>query len=400
MAAKEAKALAALEAQKAALLGWGGISEDDRARQLAALQQQEAAVRAGLASDREAAQARLRERLAARRAQGAAAAVLAGDAELPALQEEAEEEGPMLLPHSSDEEGPEAEEDEEAAEQRRRQQWLDGLLETSPMLKTLSDVQDLLRRIEGLPPPPCPNPGSFPAEGDARFRLEGRLQPSDLGSLSPAAVTTLEFGRLLVRLLREKEDGPDVVLELADTLPRNNYENNAFRRSFFFQHHPGVLFVRRKRAENVGDFMVILLHCLAHIAADELVDDESPRQRKLFYRVRHSSRQRAKLPSLFNLPCLLQFLRCVCRNFLFSPALVRNLAVAGKGAKTEAVMAAVQQRAAVLQAGDPLATARAHKADCHVMGTHQGATRFVEGELGVEHKDVAGRMIGLKSNKE
>lgn len=311
MAAKEAKALAALEAQKAALLGAGDISEDDRARQLAALQQQEAAVRAGLASDRDAAQARLRERLAARRAQGAAAAVLSGDAELPSLREdaEAEEEGPRFLPHSSDEEGPEAEEDEEAAEQRRRQQWLDGLLETSPMLKTLSDVEDLLRRIEGLPPPPCPNPGSFPAEGDTRFRLEGRLQPSDLGSLSPAAVTTLEFGRLLVRLLREKEDGPDVVLELADALPRNNYENNAFRRSFFFQHHPGVLFVRRKRAENVGDFMVILLHCLAHIAADEMVDDESPRQRKLFYRVRHKSARKASFALQRSLPLAVPAMR-------------------------------------------------------------------------------------------
>ena len=82
---------------------------------------------------------------------------------------------------------------------------------------------------------------------------------------------------------------PDITLLLASNLPPNNYTNNCFRHSFFYQHAKKILFVRRERIESVGDFILVLVHCLAHIQVDSLANDANPLFLRCFYKVRHSA---------------------------------------------------------------------------------------------------------------
>ena len=78
---------------------------------------------------------------------------------------------------------------------------------------------------------------------------------------------------------------PDVTLLLASTLPPNNYDKNMFRRSFFYQHAKKILFVRQERLESVGEFLLVLAHCLAHIKVDDLTDDSNAGFMREFYKV-------------------------------------------------------------------------------------------------------------------
>jgi len=63
-----------------------------------------------------------------------------------------------------------------------------------------------------------------------------------------------------------------VSLLLADALPSNPHTKTAFRNSFYYDPEQRVLFVRRERLQDVGDFMLLLLHTLAHIGSDQWDD--------------------------------------------------------------------------------------------------------------------------------
>ena len=86
-------------------------------------------------------------------------------------------------------------------------------------------------------------------------------------------------------MLREAMYAPEVTLLLASNLPSNNYERNAFRHSFFYEHARKILFVRQERMQSVGDFLVVIMHCLAHIKVDDLTDDQNPLFLREFYKV-------------------------------------------------------------------------------------------------------------------
>lgn len=57
------------------------------------------------------------------------------------------------------------------------------------------------------------------------------------------------------------------------------------RYSFFYEHARKILFVREERLESIGDFVVLILHCLSHILADDLTNDANPRFLRIFYKV-------------------------------------------------------------------------------------------------------------------
>jgi len=57
------------------------------------------------------------------------------------------------------------------------------------------------------------------------------------------------------------------------------------RNSFFYQRAKKILFVRRERMENIGGFVMVILHSMAHIKIDELTDDTNPLFLREFYKV-------------------------------------------------------------------------------------------------------------------
>ena len=44
-----------------------------------------------------------------------------------------------------------------------------------------------------------------------------------------------------------------VTLLLATNLPPNNFEKNAFRHSFHYEHKRNILFIRKERLESIGE---------------------------------------------------------------------------------------------------------------------------------------------------
>merc|ERR1739848_721183 len=64
-----------------------------------------------------------------------------------------------------------------------------------------------------------------------------------------------------------------VQIKIASQLPSNNYENNAFRRSFYFERETDTLWIRDKRFNNPSDLLVVVAHCLSHIANNDSFDD-------------------------------------------------------------------------------------------------------------------------------
>ena len=76
-----------------------------------------------------------------------------------------------------------------------------------------------------------------------------------------------------------------MTLLLASNLPPNNYERNCFRNSVFYEHARKILFVRKERMESIGDFVLVILHSMAHIKTGQLVDDADPVFLRNFYKV-------------------------------------------------------------------------------------------------------------------
>lgn len=58
-----------------------------------------------------------------------------------------------------------------------------------------------------------------------------------------------------------------------------------YRHSFFYERAKKILFIRKERLENLGEFVLVIVHCLSHIATNDLRDDSKPLFLRFFYKV-------------------------------------------------------------------------------------------------------------------
>ena len=165
------------------------------------------------------------------------------------------------------------------------QDWVSMLI-GSPIFDSVNEIESMLRSNVG-------EGGVAGAKGgrsyidikDAQWLCKGDLVPVDINELSPANFVVYRFGVFVTQMLRNVMQAPEVTLLLASNLPPNNYECNAFRNSFFYEHARKILFVRQERMQSVGDFIVVIMHCLAHIKVDDLINDNNPLFLREFYKV-------------------------------------------------------------------------------------------------------------------
>ena len=106
-----------------------------------------------------------------------------------------------------------------------------------------------------------------------------------MNELNPMQFVVYRFGVFITQILQEIMGAPEITLLIASSLPSNNYTNNAFRNSFFYERSRKILFVRKERMDSVGDFVVLIMHCLAHIKVDDLCDDNNVLFLREFYKV-------------------------------------------------------------------------------------------------------------------
>ncbi|XP_064840268.1 uncharacterized protein si:dkey-103g5.4 [Oncorhynchus masou masou] len=167
-------------------------------------------------------------------------------------------------------------------------EW-DKLLELSPLFQLLKRVE---RKLRG----PAQDAGllrgeldgrasSFIDYLDAQWECEGELLLLDPGRLNPREFLVYHHGLFLLQTLHTLELTPAVSLQIATSLPSNNYKYNAFRNSFFYQEAEKTVFVRRQRLQSVGGFSLLLLHCLSHVAVGDMSVDSSPTFQRAFFKL-------------------------------------------------------------------------------------------------------------------
>lgn len=65
------------------------------------------------------------------------------------------------------------------------------------------------------------------------------------------------------------------------------------------------LFIRRQRLQSLGGFSLLLLHCLSHVALQDMSGDSGPAFRRLFFRVTaHLSQRRKTKHGSFRVKCV------------------------------------------------------------------------------------------------
>ncbi|KAM7399476.1 hypothetical protein PAMP_018747 [Pampus punctatissimus] len=162
------------------------------------------------------------------------------------------------------------------------------LLELSPLFQLLKDMELQLKCWafgEALIGGKLEGKKSFVDVLDAQWECEGELIPLEPSILNPREFLVYQHGLFLMHTLHSLKLTPTISLQIAAGLPNNNYFNNAFRNSFFYQEAEETLFVRRQRLQSVGGFSLLLLHCLSHIKIKEMSSDSSPAFQRLFFKV-------------------------------------------------------------------------------------------------------------------
>jgi hypothetical protein len=155
--------------------------------------------------------------------------------------------------------------------------------ESNPVfLKSLHQIEEKLSRLDSLmrvleanlpvvtsvPPPTTPAPVAAPAEvppyQDAMNPPQGNeLIVIPAQDLSVQEAAKLTFSQHLLQLLGLT----NLEVQIAKSLPpsSNGYEHNAFKNSYFYDDHAGVLFIHLNRLSSSGDFGLVAIHALSHI---------------------------------------------------------------------------------------------------------------------------------------
>ena len=130
----------------------------------------------------------------------------------------------------------------------------------------------------------APGEGYIDIKDDTLWGGDDELVPVDLNTLPARSFVTYKFGSFIVDLLAVHCHHLPVTLLLANKLPPNTHlERNAYRNSFFYDANNRILYVRSERMDNVGEFVLVLVHCLSHIACGDLRDDSHPGFLKEFH---------------------------------------------------------------------------------------------------------------------
>ena len=170
---------------------------------------------------------------------------------------------------------------------------LNQLLMSTPLFSQLSEIHKILQNNcthhvhpGDVAPPTAGSHGSYIDLKDAQWECKGELVPVDVQSLKPSDFVVYRFGSFVASLLNMGSEMPGVTILIASNLPPNNYTHNCFRNSFFYQHEKKILFIRKERLESVGEFVVVLMHCLSHIRVGDLICDNNPTFLREFYQVK------------------------------------------------------------------------------------------------------------------
>ena len=161
-----------------------------------------------------------------------------------------------------------------------KQQELTMLLLSSPLYKKIDEIAILLQNQ------PLGNSSSHYIDSkDALWVNDTEFHTVSTSSISPKAFVVYRFGCCVIKSLSTHCSHDPVFLLIADKIPPNSdMQQNAFCNSFVFDAKNRILYMRLERFDNVGEFILVLVHVLAHIQVGSFNDDGNPEFVKEFYR--------------------------------------------------------------------------------------------------------------------
>lgn len=108
----------------------------------------------------------------------------------------------------------------------------------------------------------------FQEDKDTEWGSDDVLQPVDLNQLNARTFVVYKFGSFVADLVASRCRHAPVTILLAKKIPPNTeLTRNQYRNSFHFDANNRILYIRTARLDTVGDFIVVLVHTMAHIKA-------------------------------------------------------------------------------------------------------------------------------------
>lgn len=119
---------------------------------------------------------------------------------------------------------------------------------------------------------------------DKQWTTDSELVPVDLNKLSARNFVTYKFGCFVTKLISSQCDHKPITLLLAEKIPTNvKLERNGYRNSYHYDDENRILYIRQARLETIGEFMLVLIHALAHVKVGDLRDDSDQDFVREFY---------------------------------------------------------------------------------------------------------------------
>ncbi|KAH3741464.1 hypothetical protein DPMN_048189, partial [Dreissena polymorpha] len=142
-----------------------------------------------------------------------------------------------------------------------------ALLMASPLYQKLESIKTQIEKGAHLTGKGDKSEGQvFQDSKDIEWTSDSKLEPVDLNKLDARKFIVYKFGVFVTELVATHCQHAPVTLLLADKIPPNErLRNNAYRNSFYFDANNSILYLRSARLDTVGEFVVVLVHTLAHI---------------------------------------------------------------------------------------------------------------------------------------
>ncbi|XP_025961633.2 uncharacterized protein LOC112986531 [Dromaius novaehollandiae] len=132
-------------------------------------------------------------------------------------------------------------------------------------------------------PPLYETASSFHDILDSSMTCNRELTVVHPATLSAREFIIYQYGISILQFLRLHIEAPEINLCVASSIPLSNATGNAFRNAFFYQNSKNKLFILRDFLGSVGSFLLLLVHCFAHITATDFNEDSNPVFLRVFY---------------------------------------------------------------------------------------------------------------------
>ena len=126
--------------------------------------------------------------------------------------------------------------------------------------------QSLICRLKKYHLDDFPTGDSYLDSREQSWSEDRELKPMDLNKLIPRSLVIYKFGCHVAQLIARRCQHAPVNILLAESIPSNpDLTHNMYRNSFAFDANNRILYIRAARLDTVGEYILVLTHCLAHI---------------------------------------------------------------------------------------------------------------------------------------